>query len=277
MKKIASLTAMVSFLFLVVNSIVLYIVPHGRVARWADWRLWGLSREQWEAQHTIVGLLFLLTIFLHAYFNWKPLVAYLKNKARQFRLFTKEFNIALLVTLVFIIGSYFPVPPFSWVLNLSATIKDSAAIKYGDPPYGQAEKSTLKEFARRMGYDPAESAERLKNAGLRVESEEQTLQEIARMNGTSPQQVYLTMKPPPDEAHRTSPQSETPAAPEKSVTPSGLGSKTVAGVCEAYGINVAEALNKLAEKGIVANPDDKMKALAEKYGKAPSELYEMIK
>jgi hypothetical protein len=277
MKKITSLTAMISFLVLIVNSVVLYIVPHGRVARWADWRLWGLSREQWEAQHTIIGLLFLVAIFFHTYYNWKPLVAYLKNKARQFRLFTKEFNIALLITFIFTVGSYFPVAPFSWVLDLSATIKDGAAVKYGDPPYGQAENSTLKDFTRRMGFDLAESEQRLKNAGIRFESEEQTLKEIAGMNGISPQQLYLAMKPPPDEAHRISPQSETPPADEKSETPSGLGSKTVAGVCEAYGINVADALNTLAEKGIVANPDDKMKALAEKYGKTPSELHEMMK
>ena len=277
MKKTTSLTAMISFVVLIVNSVVLYIVPHGRVARWGDWRLWGLNREQWEAQHTIIGLLFLVAIFFHIYYNWKPLVAYLKNKARQFRLFTKEFNIALLITIAFTLGSYFPVAPFSWVLDLSATIKDGAAVKHGDPPYGRAEDSTLKEFARRMGYDPAESAERLKNAGIRVESEEQTLLQIARMNSTSPQLVYLTMKPPPDEARRISPQSEMSPADEKTQTPSGLGSKTVAGVCEAYGINVAEALNKLAEKGIAANPDDKMKALAEKYGKTPSELYELMK
>jgi hypothetical protein len=108
MKKITSLTAMISFLVLIVNSVVLYIVPHGRVARWADWRLWGLSREQWEAQHTIIGLLFLVAIFFHTYYNWKPLVAYLKNKARQFRLFTKEFNIALLITCYFHRGLLLP-------------------------------------------------------------------------------------------------------------------------------------------------------------------------
>jgi len=244
-------------------------------------------------------LLFLVAIFFHAYYNWKPLVAYLKNKARQFRLFTKEFNIALLITLVFIIGSYFPAPPFSWVLDLSATIKDDAAVKYGDPPYGQAENSTLKDFARRLGYDLAQSAQRMKNAGIRFESEGQTIKEIAGMNGLSPQQVYLSMKPPAGEAKKSDSSSDTPAkanakpssneayAPslqsgmpmtvEKPETPSGLGSKTVAGVCEAYGINIEEAIKKLAAKGIAATPDDKMKILAEKSGKLPSEIYEMMK
>ncbi|RLB96386.1 MAG: hypothetical protein DRH90_24660 [Deltaproteobacteria bacterium] len=47
MKKITSLTSLISFLVLLLNSVVLYIVPHGRVANWADWRLWGLSKTDW--------------------------------------------------------------------------------------------------------------------------------------------------------------------------------------------------------------------------------------
>jgi hypothetical protein len=53
------------------------------VAYWADWRLWGLTKEQWGNVHINIGLLFLLSIFLHIYYNWKALLAYLKNKARQ--------------------------------------------------------------------------------------------------------------------------------------------------------------------------------------------------
>ncbi len=44
MHKITSLTALISFLLLVLNSIVLYITPHGRIAYWADWRFWGLTK-----------------------------------------------------------------------------------------------------------------------------------------------------------------------------------------------------------------------------------------
>ena len=47
MRKITSLTAALSFLLMVLTSIILYIVPQGRVAYWADWRLWGLSKTDW--------------------------------------------------------------------------------------------------------------------------------------------------------------------------------------------------------------------------------------
>jgi hypothetical protein len=286
LRKVTSLTAMVSFLVLIVNSVVLYIVPQGRVSHWADWRVLGLTKEEWGDQHIIIGVLFLLAVFLHTFYNWKPFVSYLKNKARQFRLFTGEFNIALILTVVCIVGAYFAVPPFSWVLDLGTSIKGAAAVKYGEPPYSQAENSTLKDFTRRMGYDLAESIERLKKAGIRFESETQTLREIARTNRLSPQKVYLTIKPSVKESREAgavpeaSPKGtakQPPAETPVTGTPSGLGSKTVAAVCEAYGIPQAEALKKLAAKGIAANPDDKMKSLAEKYGKLPTDLYEIMK
>ena len=353
-KKVTSLTSMVSFLVLIVNSVVLYIVPKGRVAHWADWRVWGLNREEWSAQHIIIGLLFLIAIFLHIYYNWTLIVSYLKNKAKQFKLFTKEFNIALIITIVCTVGAYFPVPPFNYVLDLNEYFKETA--KYGEPPYGHAEISTLKDFTRRVGFDLAESMQRLKKAGIRFESDKQTLLEIAKINQISSQQVYLAMKPLAEEAGKpkkmpdtpvqgmgkrslteicqtygldintifkgfvdhnirakadmnlkeiaaqnnmeskqvyniikeiaetqASPlQTKTPRTVEKAETPikgvpSGLGRKTVAEVCKAYGIDQSEALKKLSAKGITANPGDKIKKLAEKYDKLPLDLYEIMK
>jgi len=102
----------------------------------------------------------------------------------------------------------------------------------------------------------------------------QTLKDIAKINQLSPQKVYLAMKPPAKEAGKTDILHETSSkgtvkqssaeTTEAKTTPSGLGSKTVAGVCQAYGINQAEALKKLSAKGIAAKPEDKMKSLAEK-------------
>ena len=42
-KKIASLTAALSFIMMVLTSFILYIVPQGRIAYWADWHLEGLG------------------------------------------------------------------------------------------------------------------------------------------------------------------------------------------------------------------------------------------
>jgi hypothetical protein len=45
----------------------LYVAPRGRVAHWADWRFWGMTKTEWANPHLVVGLLFLATILLHAY------------------------------------------------------------------------------------------------------------------------------------------------------------------------------------------------------------------
>jgi len=75
---------------MVLTSIVLFIVPQGRVAYWADWRLWGLTKTDWGNIHINLGLLFLIALFVHIYYNWKPLISYLKNKAKQIKVYMSE-------------------------------------------------------------------------------------------------------------------------------------------------------------------------------------------
>lgn len=74
-RKATSLTVLLTFVLLVLTSVILYIVPHGRVAYWADWHLWGLTKTQWESFHINLGLLLLLAILLHIYLNWKVIVS----------------------------------------------------------------------------------------------------------------------------------------------------------------------------------------------------------
>ena len=130
-RKIASLTAALSFIVMILTSIILYIVPQGRIAYWADWHLWGLTKTQWGDIHINTGILFLTALGLHIYYNWKPLINYLKDKAKNLKVFTKEFNVALIILVVFITGTYCKIPPFYSVLALSESIKDAAAEKYG--------------------------------------------------------------------------------------------------------------------------------------------------
>lgn len=267
MRKTTSLTALISFLLLVLNSIVLYIVPHGRIAYWADWRFWGLTKTEWANQHVIIGLLFLLAIFLHTYYNWKPIVAYLKNKARQVRIFTREFNIALLLVVVCTVGAYLETAPFRGVLTFSESIKSQAAQKYGEPPYGRAELSSLKTFTAKVGLDPSESLNRLRKAGLQVENEAETLLDIAKRNNTSPQQLYLRMKPEENAIGGTT----FPEAPE-----TGFGKRILADVCRQYELNLPAVLNVLANEGITATPEATIKQIAEQNDIAPRDVFAAI-
>ena len=73
------------FLILLVTGVVLYVVPHGRVANWINWELMGLSKDQWTSVHILSALLFLLVSILHLIFNWKPFKHYFFNtNSREF-------------------------------------------------------------------------------------------------------------------------------------------------------------------------------------------------
>jgi len=270
MKKITSLTSLVSFLVLLLNSVVLYIVPHGRVANWADWRLWGLSKADWGNQHTIIGILFLIAMFLHIYYNWKPIVSYLKNKAKQLKFFTKAFNIALIVTIICVIGSYFTIPPFNWILDFSESIKNKAEVTYGSPPYGRAELSSLKGFARRTGINLSDGLEKLQKAGIKVKNEKQTLLIIAQLNKISPQKVFMIMKP-----------VETNLALEKSQkmpveSVSGTSRKTVEDICKTYGLDINAAMAGFVAHKIRASADMTLRTIAEQNKIGTEEIYAVI-
>ena len=68
-RKITSLVAALAFVVMVLTSFVLYIVPQGRIAYWAGWKFLGLSKTQWGDIHINTGILFLLALVLHTYYN----------------------------------------------------------------------------------------------------------------------------------------------------------------------------------------------------------------
>jgi hypothetical protein len=51
------------------------------------------------------------------------------------------------------VGTYFQVPPMSTVIDFGESFKDAAAEKYGEPPYGHAELSSLKVFVKKMNLE----------------------------------------------------------------------------------------------------------------------------
>ncbi len=269
MRKITSLTAALSFIVTIVTSVILYIVPQGRVAYWADWRLWGLSKEQWGNVHINVGLLFLLALGLHIYYNWRPLMAYLKNRSRQMRVFTPSFNVALAICLATVFGTLLVAPPFSWVLDLNIAFKDSGARKYGEPPYGHAELSSLRTFAKKVELDTQVAIQRLKDSGFRVTDGNQTLQELAGLNKTTPKALFEAMKAG---APRATEEKRLPGTP-----PPGTGRLSIAELCTTYGLDPNALVAALKARGIDAAPTDALRTIAENHKMGTVDLYELIK
>lgn len=272
-RRITSLTASLAFILMVLTSIILYVAPQGRVAYWADWRLWGLTKTDWGNIHINLGLLFLISLFLHIYYNWKPLISYLKNTAKQLKVFTPEFNSALVITIVFIVGTYFLVPPFSWVMTLNEHLKDTGAEKYGEPPYGHAELSSLRTFAKKMNLDLEKSMVLLEKTGYTVENSDITLEAIGHQYEIPPQRIYETIKPA---SIVTDNQSEGGIVLPESPQP-GTGNLTLADFCTQFNLNMKLVIREMKKQGIEASEELTIKKIAAKNNMTPTDLYERIK
>lgn len=269
LKRIASLTAFVSLFFILLTSAVLYIVPQGRVAYWANWQLWGLSKEQWSAIHINVGILFIISLLLHTSYNWDSIELYLKDKNRNMKVFTKNFNVALLLVVFCVVGTYVGIPPFSTIIALNSQIKEAAAQKYGEPPYGHAELSSLKSFANHVGINLSVGMQALHEAGYAVESEAQSLKQIAIVNGVSPQQIYLVM------IQSSAVPGETKMLPKK--PGQGLGKLTLLELCSKYDLDINGVITSLEKANISARKEMTIKQIAELNGLRPMGVYGHIR
>ena len=54
-----------SFLALIISGAVLYVAPAGRIANWTRWQLIILTKEQWQAVHTLAAIVFLIGGLFH--------------------------------------------------------------------------------------------------------------------------------------------------------------------------------------------------------------------
>jgi hypothetical protein len=270
MRKITSLTLAITGLIELVTSVVLYILPSGRVAYWADYRLLGLSKTEWGNIHITVGTLFLVMGTVHIYYNWRPITAYIKNKAKELTLFTKSFNIALLLSLYVTIGTLFSLPPMNYVIEFGEYFTDSANEKYGEPPYGHAELSSIKMFCSRMSIDLPKALEALKESQIQFLGPEQPIKEIAQNNNLTPQQLYNIIKSA--ENTQAGDGIKYPASPAP-----GFGKKTIKEICNIYNLPLAEIITGLEKAGLTVQADDTVKEASSNNGSNPMAVFEIIK
>lgn len=268
LRKITTLTALVSFALEMLTSVILYIVPQGRVAYWSEWRLWGLTKTQWGSLHVNLGVLFLLAICLHTYYNWSAIVAYLKNRAKELRILTTDFIVALVLCLVFTLGTYWELVPFSTIIAIGDQIKEAGAKKYGEPPYGHAELSSLATFSKKVELDLDASLKRLAAAKIRVTDPSQSVADIAKMNHLTPKALYEAMLPPQQPGQSKS----LPANP-----PGGFGQKPLADICREYQLDIATVLQGLAARKISANGTMTIKEIAAANNTSPMDIFEALR
>ena len=121
-----------------------------------------------------------------------------------------------------------------------------------------------------MGLDLTECMYHLKKVGIRVESENQTILEIAVKNKLTPKHVYINMQS--DDTGATENIKKLPVNPEP-----GIGRKTLSDVSEEYGFELNIVLEKLSESNITATGDMTFKEITEQNKKNPMDIYNILK
>ncbi|MFT7003174.1 MAG: biotin operon repressor [Sulfurimonas sp.] len=262
-KKIISLTLAFSFLIMSVTGIMLYIVPKGKIAYWANWKMFGLTKTQYADVHMTSMILFLVVTIWHIFYNWKPIVSYLKDSTRKITFFKKELLIALTLNILFVGGPLMNVQPFQSILDINNNIKNYWEREYGSPPYGHAEESSLKSFSKRLNIDAEDAIARLKEKGIKIDSSKQTLIQISEQNSISSKALYNIIKP------------------KQSSSKNGkiefLGRKTLDELANLSEINLEKSIIYLQKEGFEASSQTRMKKAANALETTPFELYEKLK
>ncbi len=263
LKKITSLTMLLVMIIMTFSGIMLFIAPPGRVAHWANWEVFGITKELYGDIHSTFMVLFILATILHIFYNWKPLTSYLKNSAKEMIFFTKDMIVASLITFVFLIGTIYSISPFSNFLDFGSDIKDSWEKEYGTAPYSHAELASLKSFLNKMGYDLEEGKKILASNNISF-TEEKSLSQIAKENGVSPQFIYTTLR------------KNFEKKGVKVLAVSGLGKKTVSEVAQAIGMETNEFISELKKIGIESNENDGFKEVCELNDLSPMSVMEKL-
>lgn len=187
LRKIISLTTFFSFVLLIISSIMLYVVPEGRVAYWADWRII-FTKAQWGDLHITGGALFLVAGLWHTFLNWKPVMNYIRGAGGGSR---KPLLAAALICLFVYAGTLLEIPPMQQLVSWNDAIKDYRARKYGEPPFGHAETSSLKQFSAFLGLDCGLILQKMGEAGFKGELKPESIFiDIATSNDMTPQELF---------------------------------------------------------------------------------------
>jgi hypothetical protein len=195
----------------------------------------------------------------------------MKNKTKELKVFTVEFNISFFLTVFCIVGTLMGIPPLSTIIDFGTSFKEVAAQKYGEPPYGHAELSSLQTLSRRTGLDLEKVMAELSAAGLKNEGEEQTVLEVAQLNKVTPKEVWQIMQKVKPEV----------AVGDRLVFPDepfpGFGRQTLIEICNTYGFDCKNIIAALRDKEIVAEGNQTIKDIADHNNTDPHHLFELIR
>ncbi len=276
-KGLTSFLTLMGFIIMTWSGLVLYIVPHGRVADWVVWRFWGLTRTAWVDMHVISSILWVVAGAFHIYFNWNVLTSYIYRKAKGGWNLKKEMAVSLLAGTIVVVVSIYPMPPFSYITSVGEDIKNSwvTSPEY-EPPFGHAELLSLNVFTKKQNIDTQAALAVLKDKGLDIPDPKMTLTEIAMANDSSPMDIYMAIKHLEKQEKAAEGTVFTTESVEEKFSGTGIGNKTLAQLIEENGLKREEVTARLVRKGIDLPEGQALKQASDALGTTSLDLLKAI-
>jgi len=258
-----------SFLIMSLSGIFLYFAPPGRVAHWSRWTFLALTKEQWQAVHTILSLVFVIAAIFHIYFNWSILIGYIKKKLQQGINKKRELIWSSILIVVLTVFTVAEIPPFSTVMDWGEDLSNSWSNEQTEPPIPHAELMTLEELAKAVNLPLGQILQNLQNSGIKIENNSVIVKDIADKYNITPQELFEKMNL----------QNKSKDSLDHNIgsgVGSGYGMKTVAEICEVFGVEIQKGLDRLTEEGIEAKAGDKIKDIAIENNILPIDVVNII-
>lgn len=269
MSKKFSWRAFISFgltwamLIILLSGIMLYLAPPGRYAHWVNWTIWGYSKGEWQAIHTLFSLAFVILSALHlVWINWKTFLSYLKSRNTKGFNKSRELIFSLVLVFVVFLGTVFSMPPFKNVIAFGDNLTNSWEKTEERAPVPHAEMLTLAELTEQLHFESVDLlTKKLDNHKIRYEDvHTQTLQEIAKTNDNTPMGIYEII------SKRAANQGQG----------MGVGRKTIEDFSNELGKSTDEIIRILKENNIKAKPGQTLRTIGENNNLPPRDVYKLI-
>ncbi len=271
--KFRAFTALImlwSFILETVSGIVLYVVPPGRIAHWTNWKLWGMTKEEWAAVHTILGYVFLIFAVIHIIYNWRPILNYIRKKIHSGLRARRELAVSLLLTLVVTAATLVGIPPFSTIMDFGESLRYAWEESRSEPFMAHAELLRFDEFVTEIGIPLERAREILSGKGIEIQDPALTVKDVAEAGRVSPSGIYEIILSGLAPEEREDMPKQKPAA--GAAAGGGYGWKTLREIGQDLQIPLQEIMEFLKSKGISAEPDEVVRDVAEKHGIKAFEL-----
>lgn len=251
-----------SFIIILISGILLYISPPGRYANWVTWKILGFTKAEWQAFHTVFSYTFVILSVFHLFtINWKAFLSYLKSNKQSDLNKKREFYFSTVLMLVFFAGTIYSIPPFKSVMDFGEYLTESWKTIEEEPPIPHAELLTLNELAEQLKLSSIDELTRkLTIHEIKFDNTGQTLQEIAKINETTPLEIYNQI------AKKSGAQQQE----------SGIGRKTIETFAVEVGKTPSEVMKILEENGIKAEKGQTLREIGDNNNIPPKDIFELF-